>query len=407
MAEALLDEGRITDKALEAFRSRVGTKLRVQAPFNELASRDAIRKFADGIGDPNPIWRDDDYARSTVYGTIAAPPSWVNSVLPTWVLQGLPGVHALHSSTDWEFYRPVLLNDKITPECFFTGCRVVNSAFAGRSVLERQESRFYNHHGELVARARPAAFRVERRAAREIGRYDQIELPHPWTGDELRDIESQVLSETIRGAETRYFEDVAVGEALPPVIKGPLGITDVIAYCIGASPAPIKAHGLALQHYREHPAWAFRDPDTAAMEPVYSVHYNKAAANASGLPYPYDAAVQRHCWLIHLLTNWMGDEGWLKRSYARFSGMVYLSDVVWISGNVTKKYVDENGECCIDVKTAAINQRGENVMPGRSTVILPSSNGGQGPVTMRLRARKASGPSDTDAHKADIKNHDF
>lgn len=384
MAEAMLDEGRITDEALEIFQSRVGTKLRIENQFNELASRDAIRKFADGTGDPNPLWRDNEYARSSVYKSIVAPPSWVNSVLPTWVLQGLPGVHALHTSTDWEFYRPVIVNDRITPECFFTGCKVINSQFAGRSVLERQESRFYNQRGELVARAKPAAFRVERRAAREIGRYNQIELPHPWTEKELQEIEDEVLSEKIQGADTRYWEDVNVGEKLPPIIKGPLGLSDAIAYCIGASPAPIRAHGLAIRHYREHPAWAFRDPDTYAMEPVYSVHYNKAAANASGLPYPYDVAVQRHCWLIHLLTNWMGDEGWLKRSYAKFSGMVYLSDAVWIRGNVTRKYVDESGEGCVDIKTTAKNQRGEEVMPGRSTVILPSRERGEEPVKMRL-----------------------
>jgi hypothetical protein len=123
------------------------------------------------------------------------------------------------------------------------------------------------------------------------------------------------------------------------------------------------------------------------MEPVYSVHYNKAAANASGLPYPYDAAVQRHCWLIHLLTNWMGDEGWLKRSYAKFNGVVYLSDVVWIRGTVTKKYVDENGECCVDIKTTATNQRGEEVMPGRSTVILPLRESGVGPVDTRVKGQ--------------------
>jgi acyl dehydratase len=384
VTEAILEDGRITDEALEDFRNRVGTKLRIEHQFNELASRDAIRKFADGIGDPNPLWRDRVYAASTVYGSLAAPPSWVNSVLPTWVLQGLPGVHSLHSSTDWEFYRPILLNDRITPECYFTGCRVVKSEFAGRSILERQESRFYNQKGELVARAKPAAFRVERGAAREIGRYNTISLPHPWTEKELLDIEDEVLNEKIQGPDPRYFEDVAIGEELPQGIKGPLGVSDIIAYCIGASPAPIRAHGLALRHYREHPAWAFRDPDTSAMEPVYSVHYNKAAANASGLPYPYDAAVQRHCWLIHLLTNWMGDEGWLKRSYAKFRGVVYLSDVVWIRGTVTKKYVDENGECCVDIKTTATNQRGEEVMPGRSTVILPSRESREGPVANRV-----------------------
>lgn len=384
MKRAILEDGRITDDALEKFRKRVGTKLRIQNQFNELASADAIRKFADGIGDPNPLFRDEDYASSTVYGSLVASPSWVNSVLPTWVLQGLPGVHALHTSTGWEFYRPVLVNDRITPECYFTGCKVVKSEFAGRSVLERQESRFYNHRGELVARSKPAAFRVERRAAREIGHYKNVTLPHPWTEEQLQEIENEVLNEKIRGAAPRYFEDVEPGDDLPQVVKGPLGVSDVIAYCIGASPSPIRAHGSALRYYREHPAWAFRDPHTSAMEPVYSVHYNQAAANASGLPYPYDVAVQRHCWLIHLLTNWMGDEGWLKRSYAKFSGMVYLSDVVWIRGTVFKKYVDENGECCVDIKTTAINQRGEEVMPGRSTVILPSRTGGEGPVSKRL-----------------------
>ncbi len=385
MVGAILEEGRITDEALEDFQNRVGTKLRIQHQFNELASLDAIRKFADGIGDANPLWREEHYARNSVYGSVCAPPSWVNSVLPTWVLQGLSGVHALHSSTDWEFYLPVLLNDRITPECYFTGCRVVKSRFAGRSVLERQESRFYSQRGDLVARAKPAAFRVERAAAREIGRYNEIELPHPWTEKELLEIENEVLNEKIRGAETRYFEDVDIGDNLSSVIKGPLGISDIIAYCIGASPVPIRAHGLAIRHYREHPAWAFRDPDTSAMEPLYSVHYNKAAANASGLPYPYDTAVQRHCWLIHLLTNWMGDDAWLKRSYAKFKGVVYLSDVVWIRGSVEKKYVDENGESCVDIRTIATNQRGEDVMPGISTVILPSRKGGEGPVVRRLR----------------------
>jgi hypothetical protein len=226
---------------------------------------------------------------------------------------------------------------------------------------------------------------VERSTARKIGHYNTLELPHPWTEKEIQDIEDEVLNEKIRGSQPRYFEDIATGEDLPQVVKGPLGVSDIIAYCIGAAPVPIKAHGLALRHYHKHPAWAFRDPDTSAMEPVYSVHHSKAAANASGLPYPYDVAVQRHCWLIHLLTNWMGDEGWLKRSYAKFKGMVYLSDAVWIRGMVTKKYIDENNECCVDVKTTATNQRGEEVMPGRSTVILPSRENGDGPISARLK----------------------
>ena len=84
----------------------------------------------------------------------------------------------------------------------------------------------------------------------------------------------------------------------------------------------------------------------------------------------------------------MGDEGWLKRSYAKFNGVVYLSDAVWVQGTVTKKYVDENEECCVDIKTTATNQRGEEVMPGRSTVILPSRESEVGPVIARVRGNR-------------------
>ena len=136
MAHAEMAEGLITDEALEEWRKRIGIKLRIGNIFNELASKDAIRKFADGIGDVNPLWRDEEYAKKTRYGRIVAPPSWVYSVYPTWVLQGLPGVHAFHSGNDWEFYKPIFEGDKITPECIFTGFDVKKSEFAGKLVLE-------------------------------------------------------------------------------------------------------------------------------------------------------------------------------------------------------------------------------------------------------------------------------
>lgn len=377
MTGSQLQNGLITDDALETFRSRVGANLRIKNVFNELASRDAIRKFADGIGDPNPLWRDDEYAKRTRYQSLVAPPSWLASVFPTWVLQGLPGVHAFQTSTDWEFLRPVRMGDSIRPECTFTDFRLVESEFAGRSILERQEARYYNQDGELVGRAKVAGLRAERPATRDRAKYAAIELPHPWKEAQLAEIEEQILSEPIRGAQTRYWEDVDVREELPPVVRGPLGLSDIIAYCIGASPVRIKAHGVALREYREHPAWAFRDPETSALEPIYGVHYNRTAASDAGLPYPYDTAVQRHCWLMQMLTNWMGDDGWLQRSYAKYKGFVYLSDAVWIRGMVVRKHVDESGECCVDIKTTATNQRGQEVMPGLSTVILPSREEGR------------------------------
>lgn len=381
----VLAEGQITEEALAEFRKRIGIKLRIGNQFNELACKDAIRKFANGIGDPNLLFRDEEYAKKTRYGKMIAPPSWVYSVYPTWVLQGLPGVHAFHSGNDWEFYCPIYEGDSIYPECYFTGFDEKKSEFAGKMVMEYQEARFYNQRKELVSKAKSWLVRTERQAARGKGKYAKIELPHPWTEEELKKVEDAILAEEVRGSKVRYWEDVNVGDEIPPVIKGPLGITDIIAFCVGAAPVQIQAHGVQLKLYRQHPAWGFRDPDTMAMEPVYGVHYNKHAAKSAGVPYPYDVGVQRQSWLIHLFTNWMGDEGWLKTNYAEYRRFVYLSDVVWLSGKVTRKYVDENGEYCVDIETSGYNQRGENTIPGRGTVILPSKQAKTWPLEKRLR----------------------
>ena len=381
---AALSEGFITREALENWKERIGVKLRIGNTFNQLASTEAIRNYALGIGDINPLWQNEDYARKTVYKSIIASPGWFYSVFPTWVLQGLPGVHAFHSGNDWLFYKPVFVGDTITPECIFTGFDVKSSKFAGKMVREYQQANFYNQRKELVASTNLWLVRAERAAARETGKYTDLQLPHPWTEQELKKIDEDILTEQIRGKDTRYWEDVHIGEELTSVVKGPFGLTDMIAYCVGAAPVQIMAHHASLEMYSKHPAWAFRDPDTGAWEPVYGVHYNKAAANGAGLPYPYDVGAQRQGWCINLITNWMGDDGWLKKNYAEYRRFVYLSDTVWLKGKVVGKYVDADGDYCVDIETSSINQRVENVMPGYSIVALPSRDNNTWPVANRL-----------------------
>jgi hypothetical protein len=82
-----------------------------------------------------------------------------------------------------------------------------------------------------------------------------------------------VLAEAPRGATPRYWDDVGVGDEIDTITKGPLGLTDKIAFiAAGAAPIPrLSAHSVALRRYRRHPRWAYRDPVTRALEPVYSV----------------------------------------------------------------------------------------------------------------------------------------
>jgi hypothetical protein len=79
---------------------------------------------------------------------------------------------------------------------------------------------------------------------------------------------------------TADWDDVEVGRELKPLVKGPITMTDEIAFLIGGgAPIPrLTAHTFALKFYRRHPAWSFRDPASRALEPIYAVHDNREAA---------------------------------------------------------------------------------------------------------------------------------
>lgn len=379
-------QGALTDEMLEQMRLRAGTKMRIDdAINNEVATAPAIRRFADGTGDSNPLWRNREYAAKTAYGGIAAPPSWVKSVC-SGVQSGWRGMGGFHAGSEDEFFKPVLLNDRITPEQVYLGFEgPLESKFAARMVKDLHEMRYFNQRGEMVARTTSWIFRFERGKAREKGKYNKIEVPHPWTEEELRKIEQQAMEEEIRGAEPRLWEEISEGEEMKPLVQGPMGLTDMIAYIAGgAIPLKFQAHGVALREYRKHPAFAFRDPETNALEPVFAVHYNKAAATMQGLPYCYDIGVQRSCLLSRYLTNWAGDDAWLKKMRVEYRSFVYLSDVLRFSGKVTRKYIDPDGEFCVDLEMKVTNQRGENVAPGTAVVALPSHVAGISPVKRRL-----------------------
>jgi len=385
-------EGLITEEGLRKLRKMKGTKLRIgMMQNNELVCEETLRKFVRGLGDINPLWQDKEYAKNTRYGTLVVPPSWLYSVFGAGIMHGLPGIHSFHAGDDWEFYKPVLLDDRIRPEAIAQGYEEVKTThFAARMIKQLQERRYYNQRHELVAKALRWNMRTERGSTRETGKYKDIQLPHPWTDEELERIEDEALVEQIRGSQVQYWEDVNVGEELPQLVKGPHSFENELAWHAGTV-GFMASSGIALRLYRKHPAWAYRDPDSKALEPIASVHWNKTAANNAGLPYPYAVGIEVNAWLIHLLTDWIGDEGWLKRCYAEYRGFFYLSDVVWFKGKVMDKYIDENGEYCVNIETSGFNQRGQNIIPGKATVILPSRDAGTWPVEKRLASTNVTG----------------
>ena len=232
--EVRMEETLITDDMIEEMRSRIGLKLRIEKSiFNEEATKMAILKFADGIGDANSLWRDAEYAQNTAYGRLVAPPSWIFSVF-TGQQSGWRGLGGFHSASEIEFYKPIFINDKIVPECMYMGFDGPEpSKFAGKMIKDYFENRYYNQRNELIAKANRLIIRTERGKAKKMGKYVILYFRTHGLKDELTRIEEEVLSEKIRGADIRYWEDVKIGEELKPIVRAPWFIRYDSLYCRG------------------------------------------------------------------------------------------------------------------------------------------------------------------------------
>ena len=129
---------------------------------------------------------------------------------------GLPGVHGFYAGNDWELFRHVRPGDRISAIERVVGVEEKQSKFSGRLVLQYVEACYYNQRGELLARGLGTCTRHERKAARDAGKYKEIEQ-HEYGNEERDRIDQVVLDEpkNIRGAETW-----AHTPALQPLSRG-------------------------------------------------------------------------------------------------------------------------------------------------------------------------------------------
>ena len=205
--EVKMAEAVVTDELREKMCGLIGTSLRIDKYiFNEEVNRCNIRRFAEGIGDTNPLWYDEEYAKKTRYGRLPAPPLWVLSVLPAIIQFGWRGLGGFHSGSVFEFYKPALIGDKITPESVFAGWEEKTSRFAGHMIMHYCDDYWRNQDGDLIAKFRGYIIMIERAKAKKEAKADkrrQVQIPHPYTEEELEKIEEDTLAEEVRGANPR------------------------------------------------------------------------------------------------------------------------------------------------------------------------------------------------------------
>ena len=139
--------------------------------------------------------------------------------------------------------------------------------------------------------------------------------------------------------EQVYYEDVMVDSELPPLVKQPTT--------------------------RQLVMWAGASGD------YYAIHYDKDFAQSKGLPGVIVHGQLVAGFLGQLITDWIGDQGSLKKLTCNYRGMNFPGETITCQGKVSKKYI-ENGENYIECNIWAENIKGEKTVTGRTTVTLPT-----------------------------------
>jgi acyl dehydratase len=284
----------------------------------------------------------------------------------------LPGVHAMFGGTNWTFYHPTRLGDRVRVKVIFKALIERPSTFAGRAWQQISALTFTNQNGLLLAEAEAWGMRTERAAAsaRTAVRQDTQPLtPATYTAAQIHEIMERYAHEARRGSTPRYWEEVTVGETLPPMLKGPYTVTTAIAFEQAWGGLFIRAHSPWYAYLRRHPAAGL--PNAQGIpEPPEAVHWDHDYARQAGVPFAYDYGPERLSWLAHLLTNWMGDDGFLCQLNVQVRRFNMVGDLTTCHGTVTAKVFQPSPR--VQCEIWAESQRGERTAFGTATVELPS-----------------------------------
>ena len=140
-----------------------------------------------------------------------------------------------------------------------------------------------------------------------------------------------------------YFEDVAVGDAIPQREYGPLTIVDTVRW------AGLQENWQHLHFDRDH------------------------VRQHNGLKTFIASGAYRQALLMRMLTDWLGPRGWLRKMSVRHTCSTFEGDLMRFSARVTEKSPDPSDPWLI-CELSGANQEGQQILTGRCTLMLPRSS---------------------------------
>jgi len=151
------EEGKMAEESVitEELRNRVGVEAEPEVFEVE---KGYIRRYAQAIGDPNPLWQDEAYARKSRYGSIISPPTFLQDHAIIEFVDELleiecPLPRLLNGGMEVECYKPMTPGDVITTRAKLADLYEKHGK-GGKLMFMVVDATFTNQRGELVAKGR-------------------------------------------------------------------------------------------------------------------------------------------------------------------------------------------------------------------------------------------------------------
>jgi acyl dehydratase len=94
------------------FRRFVGER---SEAVSNVVEKDAVRKFAEAIGDPNPLYVNEEAAKASRYGRLLAPPTFPRT-FEYGEVEGIgpPGQRLIHGEHRIRYERPLFVGEEVS-----------------------------------------------------------------------------------------------------------------------------------------------------------------------------------------------------------------------------------------------------------------------------------------------------
>ena len=338
----------------------------------------SIQRFCAALGDRNPLYNDTAGGVGTVYNTLIAPPSYILSVRTpdsgAAYEQKPYGLRRFSIRASAEWSDVIRMAERLVSDLKVTAVRD-GETWGDRATAEVESTATYRTlNGAAFATVTGTVAMVPYQLGEPLIEDRDI---HVYSTEEVQRLERDLDAvPSHRGEVPVYWSEVKVGDKVPTLVKGPLYYNEIAAWrLLEHKPAAIDLGTVAHRRVMERPGRITVNPST--QWPYFDTEQTYGdilSVQALGFKMPVSRGLTRFACAAQLLTNWIGDLGFLRKLSVGLPNHFCYQDTMWLTGEVVNKYKETVGSeeyHAVEVKLSGHNQLGQILVEGTAAVYLP------------------------------------